>query len=245
MRIFIIFLASLLMGALAQSHAADLPGSAKDAPAGVSVTESRVNPFAGIYGGVTVGGQATDITITVPKGPEAGDYSGINADGFVYGGHLGYNFAFGSRGIFGIEGEFAWSDVNVEAGPLGDVLTMDDYAQISAHIGVRAGLSTLLYVKGGYEWQTWTAGNSTLGEADADVGAWVVGAGIKTLVSPQLAIGLELDYLMFESLDVSGIDDRDNDALSDALEDSDALRVTLKASWYPGAAMADLESLRF
>jgi outer membrane immunogenic protein len=242
MRIFIIFLASLLMGALAQSHAADLGNSVKD----VSVqTETTRNPFGGLYGGVTAGGQATDITFTDPDSGD--DYSGLNADGFVYGGHLGYNFTTG-RFVFGIEGEFAWSDVNVEAGQFGDVLTMDDYAQISAHIGALAGRSTLIYFKVGYDWQNWTVGNSRIfdeREHDMDVGAWVVGGGIKTLVAPQLALGLELDYLFWDSVEVDGNTGRENDELNDALEDSDALRVKLKASWYPGAAMADLESLRF
>jgi outer membrane immunogenic protein len=232
-------IASLLFLLLAfPAAAADLGNSVKDV---TIITQITPNPFSGIYVGVMAGAQSTDITFTDTRGD---DYSGLNADGFLVGGHLGYNVCTG-RLCFGIETEGAFSDVALHLGDFGDVLQMEDYIQLTGHIGVRAGESSMLYVKGGYEWQNWTAGIDGSPSTDISATAAVIGGGIKTIVSPQLAIGLEADYLILDEFDVDGKPAGFNDDLNDAFEDSDAWRVKLRASWYPNVAAPSLESMRF
>jgi hypothetical protein len=227
----------LLIGSIS-AHGADV--STKDSTAGISPLV-EVNPFAGLFGGVGVGAQSTDITITDPGSDEY--FSGFNADGVNWHGFLGYNLCpVGSRVCAGIKGTYGFSDASVHFGAAGDVVEMQDYAQIVAALSVLAGKSTLLDVHGGYEWQSWEVGGT-----DADAGAWVVGAGIKTLVYPQLAVGINFDYLMFDNIEVDGLGSAGNDFLSDVLEDTDAFRVMFEASWHPGSqgTLSSLDNFRF
>jgi len=181
------------------------------------------NQFAGFYGGVVAGSQFTDITIS----EDGHDFSGISADGLLAGAHVGYNLC-GGRFCLGPRVEYAFSDVAVEFGPLGDVLRMDDYFQISAQAGVTISNDTLLSVRVGYEWQNWVLDldRVNLGEHDATVEAVVIGASLETMVTSQLSVAVDIDYLMFNETDAPGLDR--------ALEDSDALRVKVRGSWYPG-----------
>jgi len=212
---------ALLIGLMATAtQAADLK-STKDSGsifAPIAAATSG-NPFAGIYGGVTTGAQFTDITIT--SGGQ--DFSGLSADGALLGAHAGFNWCAG-RVCIGPAAEFAWTNAAVEAGPLGDILRMDDYLQLTAQAGVVIGKQTMVSLHAGYEWQSWVLDLDR--EHDADVGAWVVGLGISTLVTSNTALELRADYLMFDDIDVAG--------LERVLEKSDALRVKLKATYYLG-----------
>lgn len=211
MRIVLALLAALVA---TSTHAADIRSS-KDSIFAPLAAATSGNPFAGLYGGVTVGAQFTDITIS--------DFSGISADGAQLGGHAGFNWCPG-RVCIGPAAEFAWSDVTVEFGPLGDILRMDDYAQLTAQAGVVIGKQTLVSIHAGYEWQSWVLDLGS--EHDATVEAWVVGLGIATMVSSNTAVELRTDYLMFNEIDTPGLDR--------ILDESDALRIKLKATYYLG-----------
>ena len=196
-------------------EAADVYSASKLQPVAASV---EVNPFVGAYGGLTVGGQFTDITV--------GDndreiFSGISADGYNLGGIVGYNFAYRNI-VFGPYAEYGVSDVSVSV--LGnDVLTMDDYAQLGAMVGVNVSKNTLVSVHIAREWDTWSAGNT-----DVDVAGWVFGGAIDTMVASQVSVGLVLDYVAFDSVEVDGGAD-----LSGFLEDSDALRAKVRLLYRP------------
>jgi len=208
--------------------------SVKETPVSVELVG---NPFAGPYGGLTAGGQYTDITIT----------GGSGEDGFLIGAHTGWNFCRG-RVCLAPQIEYAVTDVSVNFGPLGEVVRLEDYFQLVAVLGAQVGNSSFVSIHGGYEWQNWTVGNAMLGgETDVDVGAWVIGIGIDTLVAPQLSVGLALDYLFFDSIEADGLNGRENDSLTAALEDSDALRVKLKTTWRPAVTsnLVNLDNFRF
>lgn len=227
MRIFVSLLLGLLIAAGATSaRAADFK-SFKDSP---SAVEPVGNPFAGFYGGLTAGAQFTDITIT--SGGD--DFSGLSADGGLVGGHAGFNYCTG-RFCFGPVAEFAFSNVSFEFGPLGDVLVMDDYFQLVAQAGITVGRQTLISIHAGYEWQNWRLDLDRigLGEHDADVGAWVVGGSIETLISRNISAALVVDYLMLDDVN-------DDDRLTDALEKSDALRIKLRATYHLNDGLPEL-----
>ncbi len=236
-----ILIAFFSIFAIGAASAADLGNSVKDVT--ITVIETTTNPFGGLYAGVTVGAQSTDITFTNPE--DSNDYiSGLNADGFLVGGHIGYNICPG-RVCFGIEAEGAFSDVSLHVSDYDDLLQMEDYIQLTGHIGARVNNATMIYVKAGYEWQDWTAGIPGSSRTDIAVTAAVLGGGIKTFVAPQLAIGLDVDYLLLDELDIDDASSGFNDAANKVLEDSDAWRVKLRATWYPGAAAPSLDSIRF
>jgi hypothetical protein len=233
MRIFVSCLLALLVAAgVTSARAADFK-SFKDAPSVSRINADVGNPFAGLYGGVTAGAQFTDITITDSHGGD--EFSGLSADGGLVGGHIGFNFCPG-RVCIGPAAEFAFSNVSLEAGPLGDILRMDDYIQLTMQAGVVIGRQSYISVHAGYEWQSWVLDLDRIGggEHDADVEAWVIGGSIATMVTENLAVSLVVDYLLLSDIaDAPG-------GLVSALEESDALRVKLRGTWHLGNKVPDL-----
>lgn len=228
-------LAGLALGMYHGANAADL----KNSVTGVTVTTtSTPNPFAGFYGGVTLGGQITDFNLSDGHGDEL--LGGIAAEGLVYGGHMGYNFTAGEI-VFGPYGEFAWSNVAVSV--LGeDVLKMDNYAQIGLSVGARTSATSLISAHAGYEWQNWTVDTHKLGvpfKDDIDATAFVFGLGFDTMVTSSISVGLVVDYVVFNGAKL------DNVKLDDYLEDSDALRAKLRLTKHFGAGLPSLESVKF
>jgi hypothetical protein len=232
MRIIVALFTILI--ALAPARAADTYSS-KDSLAVGEVVSVDSNPFAGFAVGVMGGAQYTDITIS-DGGQDV--FSGISADGFTFGGHVGFNFCVG-RICAGPYGKFAWSDVSVTL--IGeDILTMDDYAQLGLQVGTLVGKSSYIGVHAGHEWQNWTAGgNLGLGEVEGDAAGWAVGADFETLVSTEVSFGISVDYVMLDDIEFGGKD------LTRYLDDTDALRVELKLTYRPSFARTGLESLRF
>ena len=229
-----IFLAVVLaVATISSAFGADLRNSVKD----VTVTSTATpNPFAGLYGGVTLGGQITDFNIS-----DGHDdiLSGIAAEGLVYGGHIGYNFALGEI-VAGPYAELAWSNVSVQL--LGeDVLKMDRYAQVGGMIGARTSATSLISAHVGYEWQDWTLGNNKFGlkETDLDATAWVFGLGFDTMVTANISLGLVVDYVLFNSAEIQNV------KLDDYLEGSDALRAKLRMTYHTGNALPSLDSVKF
>lgn len=230
------FIAGLALAFSCGANAADLRNSVKSVA--ITTTESTPNPFAGIYGGVTLGGQFTDFNISDGDGQDM--LGGIAGNGLTYGGHAGYNFTSG-RFVFGPYVEFALSTVAVSlAGE--DVLKMDDYLQAGALIGAQTGTNSMISIHAGYEWQNWTLDTRKLGldiKEDATATAFVVGAAFDTLVSPNVSLGLVVDYLIYDGAEI-----RDT-KLDDYLEGSDALRAKLRLSYRPSVSLPSLEKFLF
>lgn len=173
------------------------------------------NPFAGFYGGLHGGGQFANIDVM-------DQFDGIGADGLVGGAHAGYNVCSG-RVCFGLYGEGGLSNVNVELGGQ-DALIQDWYAQGGALVGYVAGKATLISVHAGYDWSAWS---SDFTDADIDVGAFVVGAGIDTMIADHVSLGVKVDYLIADSVEVESHD------VTDYVEKSEGLRVLGRITYRP------------
>lgn len=205
----IAFAAIVALGLSLPVAAADLGGSYKDSPLAGDFSS---NPFAGFYVGVQAGGQFTNIDVM-------DQFDGIGADGFVAGGHAGYNFA-GGRFVFGPYVEGGFSNVNTDISGF-DALKQDSYVQLGGLAGYVVGSATLISVHGGYEWSQW---GSDLGTGDIDVGAFVLGGGIDTMIAPHVSLGAKVDYLVTDSIEVSGFDASD-------LVEAESLRATLRLTY--------------
>lgn len=230
-------LAGLAFGMFHGARAADLPrNSVKD----VSIsTTATPNPFAGFYGGLTLGGQITDFNISDSGNQDI--LSGIAAEGLVYGGHLGYNFVMGEI-VAGPYVELAWSNVSVQL--LGeDVLTMDRYTQVGGMIGARTSPTSMISAHIGYEWQDWTLDTTKLfhggSKTDIDATAWVFGLGFDTMVSSNISLGLVVDYVLFDGAEIQNV------KLDDYLEGSDALRAKLRLTYHTSGVLPSLDSVKF
>lgn len=208
--------------------------SSKDAPVSLTVGNA-VNPFGGFYAGVDIGGQFTNITITDPH-TDNELVDGLGGDGLVYGGNVGFNIAAG-RFVFGPYVRAGFSSVSSEI--LGLEVSMDNYIQTGALVGIQLGNSSLVSFRVGYEWSQWEASGGG-DKIEADVSGLVFGGGIETLLAPQVSLGLDVDYVTFTNIEADGIGD-----LSEILDKSDALRVTLGLKYRPQLALPSLEKLNF
>jgi hypothetical protein len=183
------------------------------------------NPFAGLYFGGDMGGEANDISLTL----DGEDFSGISADGFRGGMHAGYNACVAS-GCVGVELAYGLADANLHVGPLGDVLEAEDYARALLTGKYRFG-NSYVGARAGYEWSAWTVGNEKLGGTrDVDTGWWVIGGEIGTMATAGGVLRLTVDYSVLDDVSVAGIDER---AINRALEDTDKLTAKVGFSIYP------------
>jgi len=242
------FVLALLISAAwcSYGHAADV--STKDTfQTKLDDTTVTANPFSGAYIGWMAGAQFNDITIT---DPDSGEYvSGISADGLVTGPFAGWSFCSG-RICFGPRVEYAWTDVGVHLGELGDVVKQDTYAQLTAELSAQVGKTTQIGVHAGYEWQFWSL-DRQLSDAlrlsgDIDMEAVVIGASIETLLWDELSFTFRADYLIYDAIEVDGAPAGFNAALEDALKDSDALRVKAGVAYRPRAtsSLVNLDTWR-
>ena len=178
-------------------------------------------PFTGLAVGVDGGGQFTSIDIT------AGGFSfdGISADGVIGGVNVEYLFAFNRTRLGGyVEGGF--SNVNTELtgfGFSGDVLRQDHYVGFGAKGGFMITPRTLAYGRFGYDWSQWSS--DIPGAPNADVGSWLLGVGIETMVAPQMSIGLGADYLAVHDADLGGTD------VTSFVEDSEMGRIKARLNY--------------
>ncbi len=199
--------------AVSPASATDLKGQRDDTSA--DYVSGRL-AFQGLGVGVHVGGQFTNLDIT--KGGFT--FDGIGADGLVGGAHAEYLFAAGSFRV-GPYVEGGLANVNTDLNGM-DVINLDHYYGGGVKAGYVAWNSTLLYLKGGYQWSSWSIFED---KADADVGSVVLGGGIETMVSGNVSLGLEADYITPIDIEAEGKD------ISDLLEESESLRVVVRATW--------------
>lgn len=188
--------------------------------------------FAGPFIGVGVGYQATDFTITA--GGE--DFSGISADGFTGSAHAGWNVPLGASLYVGPEVEVGVSDVNVELGSLGDVLELDSFGNLVGTVKHRFNSGSYVGLRAGYELQYWSA----IGGHDIESGWWLAGAELGVQPFPGVTTKVTVDYLSLNYVEVDGATSGHNDAITDALEKTDAIRVQLRSSYHFGGAIPPL-----
>jgi opacity protein-like surface antigen len=207
----IVSLTAILLAS--NASATDLKDSRTDF---LGLSSAKVdNPFAGFYGGIHGGGQFVNIDVM-------DQFDGIGADGLVGGAHAGYNMCSG-RVCFGLYGEGGLSNVNVELGGQ-DALIQDWYAQGGALIGYVAGKSTLISIHAGYDFSAWS---SDFTDANIDVGAYVIGAGVDTMIADHVSLGVKVDYLIADSVEVESHD------VTDYVEKSEGLRVLGRITYRP------------
>jgi outer membrane immunogenic protein len=141
----------------------------------------------------------------------AGDRFSHDMDGFMGGGHLGFNWQWGQM-VAGLEGSFTWSDLG-RSGVASPFFPATDtfrtrlqwVSTITPRLGYAAN-NWLLYVKGGV----------AFGEIDTRIQdavdfnarsetrvGWTVGAGLEYAVTPNWIVGVEGNYYDFGSLNVN------------------------------------------
>jgi opacity protein-like surface antigen len=211
----------------ASANASDLLDSLND-PA----PEHTRTYFHGLAVGIDGGGQFTSVAIDDKVWGMPFEFDGISSDGLIGGAHVEYLFA-ADRFRFGAYGEGGFSNVNTELewGGISAELQQDHYYGAGLKAGITAGGNTLLFARVGYDWSQWTASRSWVGfpafsaKSETDVGSWLIGGGIETMISENLSLGLGADYLIVDDVEAAGED------LTKIFDDSEMLRVKARLTW--------------
>ena len=232
-----------MMAAIAASmfaplaYAADLGSQpTQDSLYAEPAQEQPTYAFAGFAIGIDGGGQfnAWDINgdFCGPVGPcvSVFDFDGISSDGLIGGVHLQYLFAI-DRSRFGVYAEGGFSNVNTTLefypGPgFSAEFQQDSYYGAGLKAGFTVFGDTLAFVRAGYDRSQWTFSASGFGDEDVDVGSWLVGAGIDTMMSDHVSLGLGVDVLMVDDVEAAGKD------FTKFVEDSEMIRAKARLSYH-------------
>lgn len=201
-----------LVAAPALASAADMPVKAA---APVPYVAAAYN-WTGFYFGGQIGyGWQSDTTTnhTGSTSVPPGFVTSSNLNGLLGGFYGGYNYQV-SQYLFGIDGDFNWSDANsitTDVGPLnGHFITdhhqMDWVTSVTGRLGYVSN-NWLLFAKGGWAWAKFvTNGTNSLvlggpaggfSSASTIRDGWTVGAGLEYGVTSHVSLKLEYDYVGF------------------------------------------------
>ena len=188
MQKFSIATSALAVGILAATpgSAADLKGSSKDAP----VTESRTQNWSGVYFGAGCGVGSTTLSAEDSRG-------GISLDGERCGGRVGADIQRGFL-VFGVYGDYNWSNQALEIGPA-VLLEQDDDWDIMGRIGIADG-KTLVYASAGYGEYGFNV--PLAGNLDFDVSAWKAALGVEHSIAKNWTLSLEYVHSWLDPDDI-------------------------------------------
>lgn len=190
-------LVSVLALAAGTAHAGNLaPPPMEPEVAPPAVVPAPVSDWTGPYAGLQLGWGSADTNI-----------AGVDGNGLVGGGHVGYDFDFGSL-VLGGEADFDFTDLSLNGG----LVRLDNIGRLKLRGGIDAG-PALIYGTGGAAY----SGASIAGVNRSDWG-WVVGAGMAYRVTDSFTLGGEVTYQKFSNYDATGVD-------------VEATTLTARASW--------------
>lgn len=167
-------------------------GAIRDTAAGYAYRWSGL--YAGVHAGYATGTTDADFPlIGLPS-------SDISFDGALYGGHLGYNWRFGST-VVGIEGSFSGSSISGSSGCI-VVMSCEREVDWLGTVQGRFGYvmdRALIYATAGVAWSEVSttvsqAGCTCLEGSDINVG-WLLGLGVEYAITSRLAGRIEFIHV--------------------------------------------------
>lgn len=171
---------------------------------GATSANAQTVDWSGFNAGVQVGYAWGDTDHSFDNGAPS-DTSGV--DGIVLGGHLGWKMQSASSLVYGIEGDFEWSNADGGFDNMTGI-TSTGSAEINweasarAVLGVASG-NTLIYATGGgafadYDFMGGPSGDLCCGYGGTQVG-WTVGGGVDLMASGNMYLGIQYRYTDFGS----------------------------------------------
>ena len=181
----------LLLFAVAAGLATSAPARSgdffKDTANGVAVDWSGL--YAGVHGGYGWSNVDTGI-------------ANVHVDGWMGGVHLGLQRQF-DRWVIGIEGSYSFGELDghrtltFAGNPLRLDAAISDLLLVTGRLGY-AWNDRLLYVKAGYAAADVEIGATSFGvttQARSRLDGWTAGFGLERMLTPNLVIGLEYNYV--------------------------------------------------
>jgi len=199
-----IAVSALLMGSMSAS-AADLAARPyTKAPAAVVAAYDWSGFYVGLHAGYVSSDPRFDFATIGHYNNAPGDRFGFGVNGFMGGGHAGYNWQ-ASNFVFGLEGSISYTDLNRTVispfFPATDTFrTKQEWiATITPRLGLTSG-PVLFYVKGGVaftELQTRIQDTGDFNARNDSKVGWTVGGGIEWMATSNWIVGVEGNYYDF------------------------------------------------
>lgn len=176
----------LLAGVVGMAPAASAQ-KPKDVPFNTAVDWSGL--YAGVHGGYGWSGIDTNL-------------GGVNVDGWLGGGHVGLQRQF-DRWVVGIETSYSFGELDGSrtipfgGNPLRLDATISDLLLVTGRLGY-AWDDRLAYIKAGYAAADVEVGTTYLGQtttAKSRLDGWTAGFGLERMLTPNIAIGIEYNYI--------------------------------------------------
>ncbi len=116
--------------------------------------------------------------------------------GFLAGAQVGYNWQV-SQWVFGIEGDWSWTNADGDAAIPGAIVTSEHnwYSTLTGRVGYAVD-NWLWYLKGGAAWAETDYSIAGLGVSETRNG-WTIGGGLEYGLTPNWSAKLEYNYLDF------------------------------------------------
>jgi outer membrane immunogenic protein len=185
--------------------AADMP---QPGPAPVYTKAPMIMPmysWTGCYVGGNIGGVWATTNWTVAANGQA--ITNQNISSFLGGGQVGCNYQI-STWVFGVQGDYDWTNANTATADMASVILRTDQTNIKsvASVTARAGYAWdrfLGYVKGGGAWDknnysvTTNATGATFSTASETRTGWTIGVGGEYGFTDWLTGFAEYDYYDF------------------------------------------------
>ena len=177
----------VLMTGLAAMTPASSSDAAKDPPYTTAVDWSGL--YAGIHGGY--GWSNVDTGLGT-----------VHVDGWLGGGHLGLQRQF-ERWVVGVEASYSFGELDghrtlsIGGDPMRLDAAISDLLLVTGRLGY-AWDDRLLYIKAGYASADVEVGATFLGvatQAKSRLDGWAAGFGLERLITPNIVIGLEYNYI--------------------------------------------------
>ena len=169
---------------IAPASSAEAP---KDAPFNTAVDWSGL--YAGVHGGY--GWSSVDTNL-----------GNLHVDGWLGGGHVGLQRQF-DRWVVGIEASYSFGELDGSrtvafgGNPLRLDAAISDLLLVTGRLGY-AWDDRLLYIKAGYAAADVEVGSTYLGQttqAKSRLDGWTAGFGLERMLTANIAIGLEYNYI--------------------------------------------------
>jgi outer membrane immunogenic protein len=184
----LLFAGFALLASTALSTAADLP----------PVEAPIVEPFSwtGFYIGMHGGWAWAESDVSL----DGVDLVGFDADDFVIGGQIGYNWQW-DNWLFGIEGDGSFTDM----GDDDDLILMSIDHEFLASARGRLGLAFdrfIVYGTGGAAWAGFSIDDDLLLEDDdTTFFGWAAGGGVEYAITDNISLGVEYIHYEFDDED--------------------------------------------
>ena len=127
------------------------------------------------------------------SGEKGADTLGIDQDGFLGGGQVGFNYQFANNVVLGAEADFQGSDIKDEN--FGFSSKMDYFGTVRARLGY-AFDNVMPYVTGGLAWGHNEVSDKVLGlTSDKTAVGWTVGGGVEYAFAQNWTVKAEYLYM--------------------------------------------------